>query len=106
MPIGEFHPIAGERPDLAALCADYTARLKEAPIDLICLGIGENGHLAFNDPPVADFNDPALIKQVELDDACRRRDEPAALALVADLVPELRRTGNAPVGKAHLKVIK
>ena len=45
-------------------------------------------------------------KLAALDEACRRRDEPAALALVADLVPELRRTGNAPVGKAHLKVIK
>ena len=45
-------------------------------------------------------------KLAALDEACRRRDEPAALALVADLVPELRRTGNAPVGKPHLKVIK
>ena len=40
---------------------------------MICLGIGENGHLAFNDPPVANFNDPVLIKRVALDDACRRQ---------------------------------
>ena len=41
------------------------------PLDLCCLGIGENGHLAFNDPPVADFADPLDVKVVELDEACR-----------------------------------
>ena len=41
------------------------------PIDLCCLGIGENGHIAFNDPPVADFKDPKLVKAVELDEPCR-----------------------------------
>ena len=54
-------------------CAEYTALLKEFPIDLIFLGIGENGHLAFNDPAVADFNDPKMIKVVELDDVCRQQ---------------------------------
>ena len=43
------------------------------PLDLCCLGIGENGHLAFNDPPVADFDDPADVKVVELDAGCRRQ---------------------------------
>ena len=38
---------------------------------MCCLGIGENGHLAFNDPPVADFDDPADVKVVDLDDRCR-----------------------------------
>lgn len=69
--IGRFHPVPAEEPDAAAVCARYTASLSEKPIDLICLGIGENGHIAFNDPPVADFEDPALIKVVELDEACR-----------------------------------
>ncbi|MCQ6560673.1 glucosamine-6-phosphate deaminase [Paenibacillus mendelii] len=54
-------------------CARYAKLLKEAPIDIVCLGIGENGHLAFNDPPVADFNDREVIKAVELDDACRQQ---------------------------------
>ncbi|UOB18393.1 glucosamine-6-phosphate deaminase [Abyssalbus ytuae] len=49
----------------------YTNLLNQAPIDIVCLGIGENGHIAFNDPPVADFNDPEVIKVVQLDDACR-----------------------------------
>ena len=69
--MGRFHPVPAEQPDAASVCAHYTALLSEKPIDLICLGIGENGHIAFNDPPVADFEDPALIKVVELDEACR-----------------------------------
>jgi glucosamine-6-phosphate deaminase len=51
----------------------YEALLKEKPVDIVCMGIGENGHVAFNDPPVADFNDPLLIKIVELDEACRNQ---------------------------------
>lgn len=51
----------------------YTRLLGEKPIDIVCLGIGENGHIAFNDPPVADFNDPRTVKEVELDQACRQQ---------------------------------
>ena len=49
----------------------YSALLAEGPVDLACIGVGENGHIAFNDPPVADFDDPELVKVVELDEACR-----------------------------------
>ena len=49
----------------------YSELIKEAPIDIVCLGIGENGHIAFNDPPVADFNDKKILKLVELDEPCR-----------------------------------
>ncbi|MGF1671393.1 MAG: 6-phosphogluconolactonase, partial [Balneolaceae bacterium] len=52
---------------------EYKKLINESPIDIICLGIGENGHLAFNDPPVADFNDPEVIKEVELDGICRQQ---------------------------------
>jgi len=51
----------------------YADELKKHPIDIACIGIGENGHIAFNDPPVADFNDPKLVKLVALDDACRKQ---------------------------------
>ena len=54
-----------------ATCLTYEALLRAAPTDIVCAGIGENGHLAFNDPPVADFLDPVLIKPVRLDHACR-----------------------------------
>lgn len=51
----------------------YGRLLAEKPIDVTCLGLGENGHLAFNDPPVADFQDPQRVKIVELDDMCRQQ---------------------------------
>nr|WP_169091530.1 glucosamine-6-phosphate deaminase [Paenibacillus sp. PL91]MBC9205043.1 glucosamine-6-phosphate deaminase [Paenibacillus sp. PL91] len=54
-------------------CERYAAQLAESPIDVVCLGIGENGHIAFNDPPVADFRDPLLVKAVELDLPCRQQ---------------------------------
>ena len=57
--------------DPATECDRYARLLDTYPLDLCCLGIGENGHLAFNDPPVADFNDPVGVKVVELDVACR-----------------------------------
>jgi glucosamine-6-phosphate deaminase len=57
--------------DATAECDRYAALLRRHPLDLCCLGIGENGHLAFNDPPVADFSDPLDVKVVELDAACR-----------------------------------
>jgi glucosamine-6-phosphate deaminase len=57
--------------DAAAECERYAELLLRHPLDLCCLGVGENGHLAFNDPPVADFSDPLDVKVVELDPACR-----------------------------------
>ena len=68
-----FHGIRGESPDAAAEAARYAALLAEAPIDLVCMGIGENGHIAFNDPPVADFEDPLAVKLVTLDETCRQQ---------------------------------
>lgn len=59
--------------DVVQECQRYSALLSEAPIDIVCLGIGENGHIAFNDPPVANFTDPQLVKAVELEEACRRQ---------------------------------
>jgi glucosamine-6-phosphate deaminase len=57
--------------DTEAECARYADLLRRHPLDLCCLGVGENGHLAFNDPPLADFADPADVKVVELEAACR-----------------------------------
>ena len=66
VPFGEVHPLDPER-DPGATARSYAAKLEAAPIDMVCLGIGMNGHLAFNDPPVADFDDPFDVKVVELD---------------------------------------
>ncbi len=65
--------INGSVENIEKECNRYTALLKEHPIDIVCLGIGENGHIAFNDPWVADFNDSAVIKKVELDSVCRNQ---------------------------------
>ena len=61
----------GPDPDREA--ARYADLLAQGPIDVVVLGIGVNGHVAFNDPPVADFADPVLVKVVELDEDCRRQ---------------------------------
>jgi hypothetical protein len=61
----------GGAPDLEKECRRYSALLAEASIDVGFFGIGEKGHTAFNDPPVADFTDPRPINIVRLDDACR-----------------------------------
>jgi glucosamine-6-phosphate deaminase len=51
----------------------YAVLLEQFPPDIVCMGIGENNHIAFNDPPVADFKDPERVKIVSLDEACRRQ---------------------------------
>jgi len=69
----QVHYLAGDAPDAEAEVLRYENLLKAHPIDIACIGIGENGHIAFNDPPVADFNDPKLVKVVELDEPCRKQ---------------------------------
>ncbi|HEV3227017.1 MAG TPA: glucosamine-6-phosphate deaminase [Acidimicrobiales bacterium] len=67
-----FHYVNGAN-DPATECERYSRLLREHPLDLCCLGVGENGHLAFNDPPYADFDDPQDVKEITLDDASRRQ---------------------------------
>jgi glucosamine-6-phosphate deaminase len=70
--ITRYHLLAGDAPDPAAVVKEVGRQLAASPVDIAFLGIGENGHIAFNDPP-ADFEveDPYLI--VQLDEACRRQ---------------------------------
>ncbi|MFO7726140.1 MAG: glucosamine-6-phosphate deaminase [Oceanipulchritudo sp.] len=68
-----MHYMMGDADDIDAEIQRYSDLLEEAPLDLSFLGFGENGHIAFNDPHVADFNDPATVKSVDLDEACRRQ---------------------------------
>lgn len=69
----EIHYLADAGAEEEKACQAYTALIEQYPPDLILLGVGENGHLAFNDPAVADFNDPKTIKAVKLDDVCRNQ---------------------------------
>jgi len=66
------HYLAGDAPEMEKEMERYSALLA-GPIDLAFVGFGENGHIAFNDPPVADFADSRLIKRVTLDQACRQQ---------------------------------
>jgi glucosamine-6-phosphate deaminase len=71
VPFASFHLIQpGD--DLDQTCRDYAHKLLESQIDFVPLGIGANGHLAFNDPP-ADLEDPPPVKVVTLDDVCRQQ---------------------------------
>ena len=63
--------LKGDADDINAEIMLYEKLLKDNPVDVACIGIGENGHIAFNDPSVADFNDPEYLKVVEMDEACR-----------------------------------
>lgn len=73
VPFRTVNYINGSNPDYEQECDRYAKLLADNPVDIVCLGIGENGHIAFNDPPVADFNDPKAIKVVELDLVCRQQ---------------------------------
>jgi glucosamine-6-phosphate deaminase len=83
---GRVEFINGAASDFEDECARYSALLSERPIDIVCAGIGENGHLAFNDPHVADFQDPKSVKVVTLDDVCRSQQvHDGAFATIDDV---------------------
>ncbi len=71
--VGEFFPMAGKPEDVESICRDYEDQLRRHPADAVALGWGENGHLAFNDPPYADFEDPVWVKPVQLDEVSRKQ---------------------------------
>lgn len=87
VPFKSVHYINGLAEDPLAECKRYAALLETNPVDIVCLGIGENGHIAFNDPPVADFNDPEMVKVVELETACRQQQVNENLFDKLNLVP-------------------
>lgn len=68
-----MHYIRADSPDPNAEIHRYSALLEAAPIVIAFVGFGENGHIAFNDPPTGDFNDPFTVKRVQLDEACRQQ---------------------------------
>lgn len=82
--------------DAETACAAYTELLTQNPPDVVLMGIGENGHIAFNDPPVADFKDEKLIKKVELDDICRMQQVHDGCFPTFDDVPKYALTLTVP----------
>jgi glucosamine-6-phosphate deaminase len=70
---GKVHYLDGMAKDAGRECDRYAALLKASPADITCMGIGENGHLAYNDPPFASFDDPRGVKEVEVALASRQQ---------------------------------
>ena len=70
---GVVQYLAGDAADPEAEMERYSGLLNAAPIDLAFVGFGENGHIAFNDPHVADFNDPKTVKRVLIDESSQRQ---------------------------------
>jgi glucosamine-6-phosphate deaminase len=87
VPVRAFHGLAGEASDPAAECQRYAALLREAQPSLAILGIGENGHLAFIDPPMCDFFEPKGVRVVELDEPCRHQQVHDGSFATLDAVP-------------------
>ena len=90
--------------DAEAECARYATLLSQYPTDVVVMGIGENGHVAFNDPPVADFCDPLAVKPVELDEICRNQQVHDGCFAKLEDVPKTAITLTVPtlMAGAHL----
>jgi glucosamine-6-phosphate deaminase len=88
LPFKEIHYLTDSQAEPEEICNDYSMLLEKYPPDLVLLGVGENGHLAFNDPAVADFEDPKAVKIVELDDVCRMQQVNDGCFDTFDDVPE------------------
>lgn len=73
VPFKSVHLINGNAADSEGECLRYAQLLSNNPPDIVVMGIGENGHIAFNDPWAADFSDPNAVKTVALDEICRRQ---------------------------------
>lgn len=73
LPFAAVYYLEGDAGAIEQACSSYSQLLHQYPVDIVCMGIGENGHIAFNDPPVADFKDGKQVKLVELEQACRQQ---------------------------------
>ena len=104
VPFKSVNYIKSDATDPDAECARYSSLLSAAPTDIVVMGIGENGHIAFNDPPVANFSDTALVKPVKLDEICRQQQVNDGCFPKLDAVPHYAITLTVPalVAAPHL----
>lgn len=108
LPFGSVDYLNGNAQDINAECERYSALLSKKQIDIVFMGIGENGHIAFNDPPVADFADPYLVKMVKLDEICRNQQVNDGCFANINLVPTHALTLTVPMlagAKHHLCIV-
>lgn len=95
-PFKSVNYIDASASDAETECQRYTKLLQENPTDIVVMGIGENGHIAFNDPPVADFNDKKAVKPVQLDEVCRNQQVNDGCFAKLDDVPKTALTLTVP----------
>ena len=88
VPFGSVELLDATAVDYASECERYAKLLRDNPTDIVVMGIGENGHIAFNDPWVADFLDPETVKVVPLDEVCRMQQVNDGCFVSLDLVPK------------------
>ncbi len=88
--------IDGQAENPQAECARYAELLAENPADIVCMGLGENAHIAFNDPGIADFSDPRAVKVVHLAEASRIQQVNDGCFAELDEVPEQAITLTVP----------
>ena len=101
----QFYGIDGIAPDPQLVCREYAQKLNAAKPQLCLAGIGENGHLAFNDPPEADFNDPLDVKVVQLDSVTREQQVAEGWFKSLDSVPTQAITLTVPALLRAQKII-
>ena len=103
--VRNFYPVSGRADEIESTIAEYARLLRAHPADLCALGYGENGHLAFNDPPFADFKDPVLAKVVRLAEASRRQQVGEGHFSTLDDVPTHAITLTVPALLAAKRVL-
>lgn len=96
-PFKSIHYLYQEGGTPANICRHYAQVLQEHPVDIVFMGIGENGHIAFNDPHVALFDDPKQVKTVSLDQICRTQQVHDGCFSCIDDVPKQAVTVTIPV---------
>jgi glucosamine-6-phosphate deaminase len=96
VPFREFHWLAGDTVEPERTSREYAEALRANPPLLCLLGIGENGHLAFNDPAEANFSDPLDVKLVSLDQECRQQQVNEGWFERLDQVPDRALTVTIP----------
>ena len=102
---GHFHPIPSETSDVDSACKAYEALIRQHPADLVAMGWGENGHIAFNDPPDADFGDPHWVKVVELAEKSRLQQVGEGHFTSLDEVPKQAITLTIPALLAPVHIL-
>ena len=97
--------LSGNTQNLVDETDRYSLLLRKYPLDVCLCGIGENGHIAFNDPAVADFDDKDLVKTVDLDDICRQQQVNDGCFDSISLVPKQALTVTVPGIMSARKII-